>query len=52
MTPLDVGTIFSGFTTAISSILTSNLPLVLSIAAGLIALGILVHYVMRWVGRK
>ena len=52
MSPTDVGTIFSDFTTAVSSILTTNLPLVLAIAAGLIGLGILVHYVRRWVGRK
>lgn len=46
----DVATIFSGFTTAISDILVANLPLVVAIMAGLIGLGILVHYVVRWVG--
>lgn len=46
----DVATIFSGFTTSISDILVANLPLVVAIMAGLIGLGILVHYVVRWVG--
>lgn len=52
MGPTDVGTIFTTFTGDVGTILTTNLPLVLGIAAGLIGLGILVHYVRRWVGRK
>jgi hypothetical protein len=50
--PLTVNTTFGTFTDSIGTVLTTNLPLVLAIAAGLIGLGILVHYVRRWVGRK
>lgn len=38
--------------TTIGTILTSNFPLLLAIAASLIGLGILVFYVRRWIGRK
>lgn len=44
-----------GFATTTASITTqlqSNLPLVLVIFAGLTALGIGVHYIRKWVGRK
>jgi len=50
MTTANVATIFSGFTTNISDILVANLPLVVAIMAGLIGLGILVRYVVRWIG--
>jgi hypothetical protein len=52
MTSTEVGTIFSGFTDSVSDALVANLPAVLAIAAGLIALGILVRYVKKHVGRK
>jgi len=52
MQPSDVATMFGNFTSAVGTILTANLPLVLAIAAGLIGLGILVHYVRKWIGRK
>jgi hypothetical protein len=52
MSTTTVGTIFTSFTGDVGTILTTNLPLVLAIAAGLIGLGILVHYVRRWIGRK
>jgi len=52
MSTSTVGTIFAGLTTAIGTILTDNLPLVVAILAALIGLGILVRYVKRWIGRK
>jgi len=47
-----VATIFTSFTSDIGTNLSNNLPLVLAIAAGLIGLGILIHYVRKWIGRK
>jgi len=47
-----VATIFSGFVGDLSSNLSTNLPAVLTVAAALIGLGILVHYVRKWIGRK
>jgi len=52
MTTGNIATIFGTLTTNITDILTTNLPLVVAILAGLIGLGILVRYVKRWVGRK
>jgi len=52
MTPATIGTIFTGLTTAVSDILTTNLPLVVAILAGLIGLGILIRYFKRHVGKK
>jgi len=43
---------FASTTTNITTGLTNNLPLVLVIFAGLVALGISVHYIRKWVGRK
>jgi hypothetical protein len=39
-------------TQAIQNSLTSNLPLILAVFAGLTALGIAVHYIKKWVGKK
>jgi len=47
-----VASIFSSFVGDIGANLTANLPVVLAVAAGLIGLGILVHYVRKWIGRK
>jgi len=47
-----VTSIFSAFVGDIGTNLTNNLPVVLAVAAGLIGLGILVHYVRKWIGRK
>lgn len=47
-----VSSIFTTFIGNISDVLVSNLPVVLVVAAGLIGLGILLHYVRKWVGRK
>jgi len=52
MDATSTGQIFTTFTGDIGTVLSSNLPLVLAIAAGLIGLGILVHYVRKWVGRR
>jgi len=43
---------FSTTTSAISTQLQTNLPLVLVVFAGLVALGISVHYIRKWIGRK
>jgi len=43
---------FASTTDATSSQLGDNLPKVLLIFAGLTALGISVHYIRKWVGRK
>lgn len=43
---------FASTTAAITSQLQTNLPLVLAIFAGLTAVGIAVHYIRKWVGRK
>jgi len=43
---------FATTTTAVTNSLTNNIPLVLVIFAGLVALGISVHYIRKWVGRK
>lgn len=50
MTTSDVQTIFTSFTSSISDILSFNLPLIVSVMAALIGLGILIRYVVRWVG--
>jgi len=47
-----VSTIFGGFVSDIAANLTNNLPTVLVVAAGLIGLGILIHYVRKWIGRR
>lgn len=47
-----VSSIFGAFVSDIGTNLTNNLPAVLVVAAGLIGLGILVHYVRKWIGRK
>lgn len=47
-----VATIFSNYTNNIRIDLTINLPLVLGIAAGLISLGVLIHYVRSWIQGK
>jgi len=43
---------FASTTAAIASQLETNLPLVLLVFAGLTALGIAVHYIRKWIGRK
>jgi hypothetical protein len=43
---------FASSTAAIATQLATNLPLVLEVFAGLTALGIAVHYVRKWIGRK
>jgi len=48
MTTGDIATIFGTLTTNVGSILTTNLPLVVAILAGLIGLGVLVSYVSSW----
>lgn len=45
-------TAFATTTAAITTSLTTYLPEVLAIFAGLTAIGIGVHYVRKWVGRK
>ena len=52
MSTTTVGTIFTDFVGGISTILSANLPIVLVVAAGLIGLGILIHYVRKWIGRR
>jgi len=47
-----VQTMFGAFVSEIASNLTNNLPVILVVAAGLIGLGILIHYVRKWIGRK
>jgi len=47
-----VTSIFSSFVSDLAANLTNNLPTVLVVAAGLIGLGILIHYVRKWVGRR
>lgn len=48
----DVGTIFSTFVGDVGSILTTNLPTVLGVAAALIGLGMLIRFVKKHIGRK
>lgn len=48
----DVGTIVSTFVGDIGGVLTTNLPVVLAVAAGLIGLGILLYYTRRFIGHK
>jgi len=43
---------FASSTATVSTNLSANIPLVLAIFAGLTALGISVHYIRKWVGRK
>jgi len=43
---------FASTTAAIVSSLTNNIPLVLVVFAGLVALGVSVHYIRKWIGRK
>jgi len=43
---------FPTLTNSVADILTYNTGLILAILAGLIGLGILVRYVMRWIGKK
>lgn len=43
---------FASTTSAIASSLQTNLPLVLVVFAGLVALGISVHYIRKWIGKK
>jgi hypothetical protein len=52
MSTTTVGTLVTSLTSDIGSVLTANLPLILTIMAGLIGLGILIHYVRKWIGRK
>lgn len=52
MDATSTGAIFTTFVGNISTVLSQNLPVVLVVAAGLIGLGILIHYVRKWVGRK
>jgi hypothetical protein len=39
-------------TSNISSGLAGSIPLILAVFAGLVALGIAIHYVRKWIGRK
>jgi len=50
MTPSNVQTIFISFIENLSQIVQGGLPSVVTIAAALIGLGILVRYVVRWIG--
>lgn len=52
MNATTTGSIFTTFIGDIGSVLSTNLPLILAVAAGLIGLGILVHYVRKYVGRR
>jgi hypothetical protein len=45
-------TVFSGFLTEVSSVLTTNLPIVLGVVGALIGLGIVIRFVKRHIGRK
>jgi len=47
-----VTSIFGSFVSDLAANLSGNLPTVLVVAAGLIGLGILIHYVRKWIGRK
>jgi len=52
MSSSTVTTMFDTFLDTINDVLTTNLPLILTIAAALIGLGIVIRYVKRWVGRR
>jgi len=52
MSTSTINTMIQSFLDTLSDSLTTNLPLVLQIAAGLVALGIVIRYIKRWVGRK
>jgi hypothetical protein len=39
-------------TAAIVAQLQANLPQILLVFAGLVALGVSVHYIRKWIGRK
>jgi len=47
-----VTSILGTFVSNVATNLSNNLPTVLVVAAGLIGLGILIHYVRKWIGRK
>ena len=44
--------IFGTFVSDIGTVLSANLPTVLVVAAALIGLGIMIHYVRKWIGRR
>jgi len=52
MSPTDISTIVASTTDAIGSALTPSLGTVLLIFAALTGLGIALHYVRRYIGRK
>lgn len=49
-TKMDYG--FASSTQAIQTQLANNIPLVLLVFAGLVALGVSVHYIRKWIGKK
>jgi len=45
-------TVVASTTSAVSSSLTSNLPAIGLVFAGLVGLGISIRYIKKWIGRK
>jgi len=52
MSSTTANTIFGTFISDIGSVLSTNLPLIVGVLAGLIGLAIVIRYVKRWIGRK
>jgi len=52
MTTSTVNSIFSTYIADIGSVLATNLPTIFVIVASLVGLGLVMHYVSRWIGRK
>lgn len=52
MTGADITTLVTGVTSVVSDAITGALPLVLAIFGGLVGLGIALHFVRVFIGRR
>lgn len=52
MTGAEIVTLLTSVTTVIEDVITGSLPLVLAIFGGLVGLGIALHFVRRFIGRR
>lgn len=52
MTGAEVTTLIDGITDVVSASITGALPLVLAIFGGLVGLGIALHFVRKFIGRR
>lgn len=52
MLPADITAMVTSATASITTTLKDSLPLVLAVFASLVALGLAIRYIRKWIGKK